>query len=276
MRYDFPASGPVIVSATLRASDLALTASDTAEQITVDVVAVKGGQDAVAETRVELDDGRLLLDAPRATGPFLHLSHEVRLTVVVPAGSSLTADSGSGDVRVRGALADAEIRAGSADVEVDVAERARIVTGSGGICVERAIDMEAEAGSGDIRVGAATGRAQARTGSGDIAIGQVRDARIVTGSGGVSLGRVEGRVSMSAGSGDLTVREASTGEIEARSASGDVAVGVAPGTATFLDCHSVAGRVTSDLEAGGGPAAEERRLVLRLRSVSGDVRVRRA
>ena len=58
--------------------------------------------------------------------------------------------------------------------------------------------------------------------------------------------------------------------------SGDVEVGVAPGLRVWLDLSSVSGRMNSQLtdddgDAGEGPA----QLALTLRSVSGDLRIRR-
>ena len=60
--------------------------------------------------------------------------------------------------------------------------------------------------------------------------------------------------------------------------SGDVSVATRPGLALWIDAQSVSGTMRSDLEVGDYPATEasESPVELRVRTVSGDVRISRA
>ncbi len=275
MRYDFETTGPITVAAKMRSSDLVVTASESS-QVVVEVEPRRGGDDVAAATRVELAGDRLVIEVPKTIGTLFRSSGSVLVSVQVPAGTSLDVDSGSGDVRAQGTYAAAEIRAGSGDVTLDRAEPSRITSGSGDVSVAEAAILKVTSGSGDVRVGRGSRLTEVRSGSGDIAIEDAADVSFVTGSGDAIIGSFDGTVTMSTGSGDLLVRRAEQGEVQARTASGDVIVGVAAGTAAMLDCSSISGRVSSDLTSGDAPSDDERGVVLRLRSVSGDVRVQRA
>ena len=60
--------------------------------------------------------------------------------------------------------------------------------------------------------------------------------------------------------------------------SGDVNVAARPGLALWIDAQSVSGSMRSDLDVGDLPAAEpgETPVELRIRTVSGDVRIARS
>jgi hypothetical protein len=58
--------------------------------------------------------------------------------------------------------------------------------------------------------------------------------------------------------------------------SGDVRVATRPGLALWIDVQSVSGSVSSDLEVGEAPGGGDAQVELRVRTVSGDVRITRA
>lgn len=207
MRHEFPVGGPVNVSARLRSSDMEIVVDDSAARVTVDVDAITGGENVVTATRVEMSGDILTIDVPKQSGALFRSIGRVAIRLAVPGGSSLKADSGSGDITVRGSLVRFDIKTGSSDVVLD---------------------------------------------------------------------RVSGSAGLTAASGDVTVRHAVSGQIQAKTSSGELTVGVPHGTAAYLDCSAVSGRVASDLDAGGEPDGDEKSVVLRLRSVSGDIRIRRA
>lgn len=274
MRHEFETVGPVTVAATMRASDLTVTASEEAAQVVVDVAPRRGGDDVAAQTRVEMIGDRLEIVVPKSVSG-LFRSGSVHVTATVPPGSSLEVETGSGDVRNYGRLARADVRSGSGGVTLAHADRVQLVSGSGDVVVESAQQVRGTSGSGDVRIGRVGERAELRTGSGDLSVDTATDLSLVTGSGDATIGSSTGTVTMSTGSGDLTIRRAVSGEVHAKAASGDITVGVASGTAALLDCSAVSGRVTSELTTGDAPGDGELGVVLRLRTVSGDILVRR-
>ena len=270
-QYDFPVAGPVQVDLRVRSSD----ATISAEEVSSAAVRLIGADDLASRSRVELVGDVLEIEVPQLrTSLFSVGGGRLRVEVVVPTGSSVTAKSGSGDLRLTGALDTLELRSGSGDITAASGQRVSTVTGSGSSRVERAGTVEATAGSGDVWVGEAD-EVRARVGSGDITIDRARQVRGNTGSGTVRVGEVSD-AHLGSGSGSVKVRRATGGEIKATAASGSVTVGVADGVAAMLDCQSITGRVRSELEPTGEPGEDEASVVLRLHTTSGSITVLRA
>jgi DUF4097 and DUF4098 domain-containing protein YvlB len=220
----------------------------------------------------EVSDRELIVEGPRQVrrGP------EIRVRIATPAtldarirtgsgdviasmplGSARLA-TGSGDVRLERVEGDLAVNTGSGDVRVDSAAGAvRAGTGSGSIDIGEAADaVGLSTGSGDVRVGDAAGPASVKVGSGDITIERIRDHSVAT-----------------SGSGDVTVELADGPSVRAETARGDVQIGVPDGVPTYLDLKTVTGRIRCDLEPGDQPAEGGRALMLRARTVSGDITV---
>ena len=270
-QYDFPVHGPVQVNLHVRSGHATLSAADVA----VATVQLTGADDLAARSRVEMVGDVLEIDVPQLrTSLFAGFGSKLRVEVVVPTGSSVTAKSGSGDLRVAGDMDTLELRTGSGDITVASAQRASTTTGSGSTRVDRAATVEASAGSGDLWVGHGQD-VRVRAGSGDITVDHAVRVQANTGSGSARVGEA-GYAHLGSGSGNLQVRRATGGEIDATAASGSVTVGVADGVAALLDCRSVSGRVHSELEPTGAPGEDEASVVLRLRTTSGNISVHRA
>jgi DUF4097 and DUF4098 domain-containing protein YvlB len=276
-QHDFPVAGPVRVQAATRSSDLTVVA-DQADHVTVrlDPTRADGDGEALAEsTRVELVGDTLRIEVPPSRTRLFGPSARLRITVTVPTGSSLDATSGSGDVTSSGTLTVALVRCGSGDVDLDDAGEVEVTTGSGDVTVASLDTGQVLTGSGDASVGTVRRFLRSRSGSGDVVVGAAADLESATGSGDLLVKELSGRAVVRTASGDLTVRRALQGELEAKTASGDVSVRVADGTAVLLDCSTVSGGMRSTLEPAAEPGADEPALVLRARTVSGDITVQR-
>jgi hypothetical protein len=81
-------------------------------------------------------------------------------------------------------------------------------------------------------------------------------------------------------SGDLAIESFDQGRAELNTVSGDVQVGVLPDRRVWMDLVSRTGDTSCDLDVGGGGEPEGRGggadVEIAARSVSGDIRVRRA
>src|SRR5207237_5154425 len=119
-----------------------------------------------------------------------------------------------------------------------------------------------------------------KTVSGDVRLSAVGgELRVQTVSGDVSAQSVGASVTAKTVSGDLRLDSVREGEVTAQSVSGDIEVGVAPGTSLDADAGSVSGDLTSEVPLGSDPGsagAEGPLLVVRGKTVSGDFRVFRA
>lgn len=224
------------------------------------------------DVTVEVVDGELIVEGPRNVrrGPEIQvrivtsavLDARVKtgsgdITADVPLGSARLA-TGSGDVRITRVEKELGVNTGSGDVKIGTAVGAvRAGTGSGSIDIEEAGDaLGLSTGSGDVTIGDAAGPTSVKVGSGDITIERIRDHSVAT-----------------SGSGDVKVEIADGPSVQAETARGDVQIGVPDGLPTYLDLKTVTGRIRCDLEPGQKPAEGERALMLRARTVSGDITV---
>ena len=125
------------------------------------------------------------------------IDYEIR----VPAGVDVTAKTGSGDVRLDGALGTVALQTGSGDVDADLAAQS----------------LTARTGSGDMKLRLETAPSQltANSGSGDVDIrvpdGQSYVLDTHTGSGDLDIGipqtnGADHRVQVQTGSGDISIR----------------------------------------------------------------------
>ncbi|WP_310540022.1 DUF4097 family beta strand repeat-containing protein [Phenylobacterium sp.] len=233
--------------------------------------------------------------------------------IKVPTASDALIHTGSADLETKGRLGRVSAHGGSGDVELEHVARAEVQTGSGDIeigtvdtdCDARGGsadisvkriggDAELITGSGDIDVGEITGSLKAKTASGDIEVSRARHAdltsvsgdikageitgefRASTGSGDVTLRQAGDAVDATAGSGDLAVKRVDHGRVRAKTASGDIVVGVAQGSSAYLDVTTATGDVKSALDASEPPREGEPQVELFIQAATGDVVLRRA
>ena len=207
--------------------------------------------DAVRQTRIDMTGGRLVVRTPKAL-PLRTVP--VAVTVRAPAGSHVSARTGSANISVTGA-----------------AGRLELHTGSGEISSERADGVaNVHTGSGAVRLGAMLGGVRARTGTGDLEVTSVGGTTsLFTGSGDVWVGAVSGDVMARTGSGDLTVADAAAGQIELHSGSGTIRVGVRSGCAAEVDLSSATGDARSELTLSDTAPSSAPALRIRGRTASG-------
>jgi DUF4097 and DUF4098 domain-containing protein YvlB len=132
--------------------------------------------------------------------------------------------------------------------------------------------------SADVSARGVLGGLNVQTASGDIDLSVAHGPVNVTSvSGDISIGEAYDNVNANSVSGDQDHGAVMQGVVAAHSVSGDVTIAVRRGSKAFLDCTTVSGDTTSELElssdapAGNGPLVE-----IRAKTVSGDIRITRA
>lgn len=176
------------------------------------------------------------------------------------------------DVTVRTpAGADLEVRAASADVDIQVALGSLGANLASGDIRAGEIEKDAtvESASGDVELGEVGGNLAVSTASGDVALGRA-DGRVEmhTASGEVRLGSVLATLSVSTQSGDLEVEHYEGEDLECNSTSGDVRIGLPSGRTLDVDLNTVSGDIRSDFSPEDEDGATAR---LRVKTVSGDI-----
>lgn len=186
-------------------------------------------------------------------------SRSARVLVDVPVGSDVEVTSVSAEVRLSGPLGAARVRTTSGDISVDAAERLEISTVSGSCRIgEVGTDSRLSAVSGHLAGRRVGGRLEATTASGD-----------------VRVSRVDGDLVVATTSGDVRIDRCHGDDVSAKSVSGDLAIGLPAGIRVDADLSTLSGRTILP-EPRPAPVDRLRRQVrVRLRSVSGDLRIDR-
>lgn len=260
----FEIDGPVQVSVENPAGEVRVTTTD-AVRAEVEVTAMRNddaSREAAEQTRVEYRDGRLELAVPRRNGSFFGREPLVKVEVRVPHDSSLAFTTASADVRGDGRFAEVRGKTASGDVTVGDADTVRI-----------------ESASGDLRIDEVRGAGGLKSASGDIKLGHVAgplDASVV--SGDLQVAAIDNGATVQAVSGDIDLTAVAQGDVEVRSVSGDVSVGVRQGARVRVDVSTVSGHLRSEVELDAVPGEGDDGPLVSVsgRTVSGDLRITRA
>lgn len=196
--------------------------------------------EAVRQTKIEFGGGRLTVRTPHQASL---RGVPVAVSIHAPLGSHLTSRSGSASITVTGQ-----------------AGRVEAATTGGSIDVEAATGAHLTTGSGSIRVGESGSGLRARTSSGAVeATAIAGPSSVSTGGGAVWLGAVTDDVLVRTGTGDITIADAASGQLELTTGSGDLRIGVRPGSPAEVDLSSGSGEARGELplsdERPDGPSA---------------------
>lgn len=218
---------------------------------------------AIENAVVEQNGNAVTVEIAGKSWGFLGRSPSVGIRIRCPYGSALDCATASADVSVAGRIGDGSVKTASGDVVLEHV--------GGSLTVHTA--------SGDVRLTAVDGEAQLKTVSGDARVGAARsvlDVSLV--SGDLEVGEAHKDLTASSVSGDQRVRSIRAGQIKLQSVSGDIEVGVAPGTRVSIDASATSGDVSSALDVTDAPGASTPagEAKLRLKSVSGDISIVRS
>jgi DUF4097 and DUF4098 domain-containing protein YvlB len=182
------------------------------------------------------------------------LSHNISISydLVVPAGTRLRSQTGSGSQSVAGIQGPVKASTGSGSVKVEnIGDDVRAETGSGDLEVDSVKGTtHASTGSGSIRASGIGSSFVASTGSGSVRVEQTGpgDGKVETGSGSIELQNVRGALRVRTGSGDITAQGEPTGEWSLHTGSGRVLVRL-PSVAAFeLNAHTSSGHISTSAD----------------------------
>ncbi|WP_433824671.1 DUF4097 family beta strand repeat-containing protein [Actinoplanes sp. CA-015351] len=276
----FDTPEPISVTVDLSVGYVSIAASDRTDTV-VEVRPSNEADDsdvqAAQQVRVDLSTGTLRVTGPKRAFDFSHRSKSVTVSIELPAGSRVAAEVQLGDLRATGQLGES-----------------RLKTSAGHVSVERTGALRIRTAAGDVTAATIAGDADIATGTGRITVGEIDgNALIKNSNGDTTVDAVTGTVRVRAANGDITVRQAGAGA-DAKSSNGSVRlgsvargsvvletalgnldVGIASGTAAWLDVNTSFGRVRNLLENAPGPDETDETVEVRGRTTYGDITIHR-
>lgn len=278
----FQTPHPIVLDVDLAWGDVHVIASDRPDTV-VEVRPMNaekaGDVKTASEAQVELAGDVLTIHTPkgwRHYTPFGN-SGQVDITVEVPEGSEVRGSTGAGRLVAEGAFGAVGYRSGAGDVRVDEAERLAIRTSSGSIVIGRATGaVELNSTAGSVRIRELAGEATIKNPNGATTIGEVTGTLVVQGAhADVTIANARGTVTAKSSYGNLLVERVDGGRVQLEAGYGGIEVGIAEGTAAWLDVSSQHGVVRTVLQPSAAPGVDETTVELHARTSWGDILVRR-
>jgi DUF4097 and DUF4098 domain-containing protein YvlB len=285
MERTFETPGRVWVVVENMVGQVSLATGDPATTRVTLTADAPDAQELVDRAVVECDQrgGRNLIrvKVPKRHGPRFMRRNGVTVRISLPADADVEAATASADVDLTGVFGDLKLTTASGDIDVNGrAHEVEATTASGSIVLGRCNGrVRGKSASGDFRIAESEGPVTVTTASGNLEVGAASaGVEMRCTSGDMRLGAIAGDVHVVGVSGDVEIRSYSEGHLRARSVSGDVEIGIAPGVNLAVDVESMSGTVSSDIPLGEQPTpiAEAPEVFVSAQTVSGDVLIARA
>jgi DUF4097 and DUF4098 domain-containing protein YvlB len=277
-RYETPA--PISVTLELGVAHVRITASDRVDT----VVEVRPSDDtdesdvqAAQQVRVDHTSGTLQVIGPKRVFDFSRRTRSVDVSIELPSGSELSAHLQLGDVRCAGRLGECRVRT-TGNVVLERTGPLHLHTGVGHVTADGIVgDAEISTGSGTIQIGEVQGSAELKNSNGDTSIDAVTgDVRVRNANGAIEVERAGAAVDAKTSNGDIRIGEVVRGSVALGTAYGDLTVGVAEGTAAWLEVNTGFGHVRNLLETATRPDETDETVEVRARTSYGDITIRRS
>jgi DUF4097 and DUF4098 domain-containing protein YvlB len=234
--------------------------------------------EAAKQTTVDYANGRLTVTAPKTKlRSLIGRPPSLDVTVELPTGSLVDAKAMT-EIRSTGRLGDSTFNSAAGSIRIEETGRLKVHTAAGDISVARSAgNADVTTSSGKVWLGEIEGKATIKTSNGDITVGEViGDIQLKTANGDVTIERALATVAAKTANGNVRVGEVVRGSVDLDTGFGEVDLGVAEGTAAWLDVRSRYGSVRSDLEAAAEPGPSDETVEVRARTGFGDILIHRS
>lgn len=249
--YDIDSGAHILVS--LHAGDIRFKHTDTASA----TIEMAGASDALDTIDVDATTEAIAITSTVRKRRWFGIG-TVDLVISIPADCDVTVRLGSGDLLVGVPVKDLEVSTGSGDVRVEDVHGA----------------AEVKVGSGDIRIGSVAGIARLTSASGDLRLDAGTEIIVSTAAGDLFVGDVSEVARIKSATGDIRIRRFAGTDLEIRTMSGDVSIGLVPG----LVVNAAVKTLSGDFRNRVKPTSTEKtqNVTLEVTSFSGDVTLRSA
>ncbi len=279
----FQTPEPILLDLELTVADVSIEAAERSDTV-VEVRPSDSGRrldvTAAEQTRLEYSAGRLLIKTGRRWRAYSPSSDggAVEIQIGLPAGSRVNGRAALGGFRCTGPLGDCRLKTSIGDIHVEEAAVVALTTGAGDVVLSKATgDAELNTSSGELHAGAIGGHAVIKNSNGGIRLGDVAGAvRVNAANGDIAIDHARASVVTKTANGAIRLGAVRRGSVVAETGMGAVEIGIADGSAAWLDLNTHFGHLLNTLEAGGPPGPNDDRVEVRARSAMGDITVHRS
>ena len=155
-----------------------------------------------------------------------------------------------GNLRSAGRLGECRLKTSAGNLRLQRTGPLRADTGAGHITADSvAGNAEIHTGTGKVRVGEVKGTLVVKNSNGDTEIEAVTgDLRVRSANGAISVEQAGAGVEVKTSNGTIRIGEVARGSVEIATAMGDLEIGIAEGTAAWLDLNTGFGEVRNLLD----------------------------
>ncbi|SES45293.1 DUF4097 family beta strand repeat-containing protein [Actinokineospora terrae] len=279
-KFDTPE--PIAITLELGTGTVRITAGDRVDT-TVDVrptdPAEESDVQAAERVRVEYANGVLQVVGPKArVFDFSRKTRSVDVTIEVPTGSRLSGDVRMGDLTTTGVLGEFRYKTSMGNVQLERTGPLRVDTSAGHITAEGiAGDAEVHTGSGRVHLGTVDGSLVVKNSNGGTEVGTVTgDVRVRSANGDITVEQAGAGVEAKSSLGAIRVGRIARGSIELGTAMGDLEIGIAEGTAAWLDVSTGFGQVRNLLTDATRPEESDETAEVHAHTSFGAITIRRS
>ncbi|GAB1692380.1 DUF4097 family beta strand repeat-containing protein [Krasilnikovia sp. M28-CT-15] len=277
-QYETPE--PISVTLELSVGEVRIAASDRTDT----VVEIRPSDDAdesdvqaAQQVRVEFTNGTLQVTGPKRVFDFSRKTRSVDVAIDLPTGSQVSAHLQMGDLRSAGSLGECRLKT-TGNVRLERTGPLRVHTGAGHISADGITgDADVSTGTGTIQIGEVEGAAVVKNSNGETTIDAVTgDARVRNANGDIHIARAGAGVDAKTSNGSIRLGAVASGSVLLGTACGDLDIGIAEGTAAWLEVNTGFGQVRNLMDNATSPGEADRTVEVRGRTSYGDITIRRA
>lgn len=271
----------ITVALELGVGNVSIAASDRADTV-VEVrpsdEADESDVQAARQVRVDYANGTLRVTGPKPRAfDFSKKTRSADVSIELPSGSQVSAHLLMGDVHCTGRLGECRVKT-TGNIWVEQTGPLRLHTGFGTVTVGGVTgDTEVSTGSGKVEIGEVQGTAVVKNSNGDTTIDAVTgDVRARAANGEITIGHAGAGVDAKTSNGGIRLGEVVDGSVTLGTAAGNLDIGIAEGTAAWLEVDTGFGHVRNLLTNTARPDDTDRTVEIRGRTSYGDITIHRS
>jgi DUF4097 and DUF4098 domain-containing protein YvlB len=234
---------------------------------------------AAEQVRVDFAGGALAITGPKPRVLDFGRKHRsVDVSIDLPVDSQVFAEMQVGDIVGAGRLGEFRFKSSVGNARVEQTGPLRFTSSVGHLTAGTIHgDAAIATSTGKVHIGEVDGSIVVKNANGSTEIETAGgDVRVRAANGEISVERAGGDVDAKSSNGNIRLGEVTRGSVVLATANGDLDIGIAEGTAAWLEVHTAFGQMHNLLDAAGRPAETDETVEVRGRTSYGDITIRRA